>query len=115
VHPSRFCSLLARPAPDPRLESQHGRCLDVLWTIIRIIESAMPSDTQAQSDGAPLLRKPPGYHSYLLRFWEERSDELPTAVWRFSLEDPLTDQRYGFASFEALTDWLKTKMAAPEA
>ncbi len=74
----------------------------------------MVTDPQPPSDGAPLLRKPPGYHSYLLRFWEERSDESDVAVWRFSLEDPLTDQRYGFASLEALTEWLVTKMTVSD-
>ena len=74
----------------------------------------MATDPQAQSEGAPLLRKPPGYHSYLLRFWEERSDESDVAVWRFSLEDPLTDQRYGFASLEALTEWLVAKMTVSD-
>ncbi len=74
----------------------------------------MLTDPQPQPDNTPLLRKPPGYHSYLLRFWEERSDELPVAVWRFSLEDPLTDQRYGFASLEALMDFVKTKMTVPD-
>jgi hypothetical protein len=54
------------------------------------------------SDSAeqPLSLRPPQYHSYLLRFWEERGQQ--PSVWRFSLEDPQTDQRYGFASLEAL-------------
>jgi uncharacterized protein (TIGR02246 family) len=46
-------------------------------------------------------RASPRYRSYLLRFWQERScrgDEL--AVWRFSLEDPHTQVRHGFASLD---------------
>jgi hypothetical protein len=31
-------------------------------------------------------------------------------VWRFSLEDPLTGQRHGFASLKALTDWLSAEL-----
>ena len=47
--------------------------------------------------------KPPRYRSYLLMFWEERSqDPAATAVWRFRLEDPRTGKRRGFADLEAL-------------
>ncbi len=56
----------------------------------------------------PLTSKPPYYHSYLLRFWEERGHQ--PSVWRFSLEDPQTDQRYGFASLDALVHWLKAEL-----
>jgi hypothetical protein len=46
---------------------------------------------------------PPRYRSYLLRFWQERSTYLGgTSVWRFSLEDPHTGLRRGFANLEAL-------------
>ncbi len=58
-------------------------------------------------ENGSFLARPPGYHSYLLRFWEERSERLPLAVWRFSLEDPLTDQRYGFATLQALVQWIQ--------
>jgi hypothetical protein len=62
------------------------------------------------SDSAeqPLSLRPPQYHSYLLRFWEERGQQ--PSVWRFSLEDPQTDQRYGFASLEALMHWLRAEL-----
>lgn len=56
----------------------------------------------------PLTPKPPHYHSYLLRFWEERGHQ--PSVWRFSLEDPQTDERFGFASLEALTHWLEAEL-----
>jgi hypothetical protein len=72
------------------------------------------SDPRPEQEGFSFVGKPPNYHSYLLRFWEEHSDELPLTVWRFSLEDPLTDQRYGFASLEALVDWLKGKLRTSE-
>jgi hypothetical protein len=58
-----------------------------------------------------VIDKPPAYRSYLLRFWEERSEQPAMRVWRFSLEDPLTAQQHHFPSLEALTTWLKTEMA----
>ncbi|MGB8644914.1 MAG: hypothetical protein WCF84_06735 [Anaerolineae bacterium] len=61
-------------------------------------------------EDTPLVARPPGYHSYLLRFWEERSEQAPLTVWRFSLEDPLTDQRYGFPSLNALVEWVQTRI-----
>jgi hypothetical protein len=57
----------------------------------------------------------PVYRSYLLRFWEERGD-VPTApVWRFSLEDPQTTHRLGFASIAALADWLQSQISDADA
>jgi hypothetical protein len=47
---------------------------------------------------------PPRYEIYVLRCWQERSsdDDETVKVWRFSLEDPHTGQRQGFAGLEAL-------------
>ena len=50
---------------------------------------------------------PPEYHAYLLRFWEERGEQGTSAAWRFSLEDPQTGQRHGFADLASLTAWLE--------
>lgn len=60
-----------------------------------------------------ILDKPPRYQTYLLRCWQERSqqDEGLVVVWRFSLEDPRTGQRRGFASLEALLASLKTELS----
>ena len=56
--------------------------------------------------------KPPRYRSYLLTFWEERSqDPSVPVVWRFSLEDPHTGQRRGFADLGALIAALQREMA----
>ena len=56
--------------------------------------------------------KPPRYRSYLLTFWVERSQDPKTPkVWRFSLEDPHTGQRRGFASLEALVAALQQEMS----
>jgi hypothetical protein len=52
--------------------------------------------------------KPPRYRSYLLIFWEERThDPGVPAVWRFSLKDPHTGQRRGFASLETMVAFLR--------
>jgi len=64
------------------------------------------------ADTSSTFDKPPGYRSYLLRFWEERSEQPAAAVWRFSLEDPHTAQRHSFANLETLVIWLKVEMAA---
>ena len=48
--------------------------------------------------------RPPRYHAYLLRIWQEQVSE--TAVWRFSLEDPSSGQRVGFADLSALVAFL---------
>jgi hypothetical protein len=57
------------------------------------------------------LNKTPRYEAYLLRFWQEQrqNTRLP-AIWRFSLEDPHTGQRHGFATLEALFNFLQTQL-----
>ncbi len=67
-------------------------------------------EPKPDKDSPPLYDRPPRYHSYVLRFWEERSEELRVTIWRFSLEDPLTNQRYGFADLPALVEWVKAKI-----
>jgi hypothetical protein len=54
-----------------------------------------------------MLKNPPQYHSYLLRFWRESS-------WRFTLENPHTGERKGFGSFEALMAFLKEEVKDEE-
>ncbi|MCL4303891.1 MAG: hypothetical protein KJ077_49870 [Anaerolineae bacterium] len=58
-----------------------------------------------------LFDKPPRYRSYLLTFWEERSQN-PAAprVWRFSLQDPHSGRRYGFGSMSEMTTFLQTEL-----
>ena len=50
----------------------------------------------------------PRYHTYLLRCWQEQStqDHETVNTWRFSLEDPQTGQRRGFANLETLLNAL---------
>lgn len=82
------------------------RSLDDLWTI------TLYDDDQAMTThDSPVFDKPPGYRSYLLRFWEERSEQPAVSLWRFSLEDPRTAQRQSFANLEALIEWLQTETA----
>ena len=50
--------------------------------------------------------KPGSYRSYLLRLWVEGESRS----WRFSLEDPHTEERLGFANLERLTEFLKELM-----
>ena len=59
--------------------------------------------------------KPPRYRSYLLSFWEERSQDPDTpVVWRFSLQDPRTGQRRGFASIERVMASLRRELTRGE-
>ena len=44
------------------------------------------------------------YLAYLLRIWQIKDAEQLT--WRASLEDPHTGERQGFATFEALIEFL---------
>ena len=63
-------------------------------------------DTMAQpNDPAPR------YQSYLLRCWEVRSQHPDQpATWRFSLQDPQTEQKRGFADLEELVDFLRFEL-----
>lgn len=57
-----------------------------------------------------LVPRPPHYHSYLLRFWEERGETADTQIWRFMLQDPQTKERFGFADLDALVTWIQLKI-----
>ena len=57
------------------------------------------------------LGRVPRYCAYLLRCWEapdRGSDLLP--AWRYSLEDPHSGARRGFASLEALVTHLRADL-----
>jgi len=63
------------------------------------------------------LTRPLQYRSYLLRCWEERPppDQAPGRAasmgrWRFSLEDPHSGARLGFADFDQLIAYLSNQM-----
>jgi hypothetical protein len=51
------------------------------------------------------------YQVYVLRSWQEGPPSSgEAAVWRFSLEDPTTRQRRGFADLESLMSFLAGQM-----
>ena len=66
----------------------------------------------AHVDG--LVPRPPHYHSYLLRFWEERGETDTARIWRFMLQDPQTEERYGFAGLDAMVVWIQEKTILQE-
>jgi hypothetical protein len=54
---------------------------------------------------------PPRYCAYLLRCWQEQSlVHVGRTAWRFSLEDPHTGERRGFATWEAVVAFLEAKL-----
>ena len=58
-----------------------------------------------------MAQEQPDYLSYLLRLWrvsgDARSHREGKAVWRASLKNPQTRERKGFASLDALFDFLR--------
>ncbi len=60
-----------------------------------------------QGPDTPVLR------AYMLRFWKVRSlDPQRPSAWRFSLEDPHTRERMGFADLDALISFLQAETAS---
>ncbi len=58
-----------------------------------------------------MFDKAPRHRTYLLTFWEERSqDPDAPVVWRFSLKDPHTGLRRGFASLAAMVAFLRKEL-----
>ena len=62
-----------------------------------------------------MTERRPDYFSYLLRLWRvtggvstQAGEER--ALWRASLQDPLTDERVNFASLEDLVAYLRRQM-----
>ena len=53
------------------------------------------------------------YLSYMVRCWQEPSVHAgrETRVWRFSLQNPRTNERRGFATLEALLVSLQAELA----
>lgn len=66
----------------------------------------------AHVDG--LVPRPPQYHSYLLRFWEERGETDTARIWRFMLQDPQTEERFGFGDLDAMVVWIQEKTILQE-
>jgi hypothetical protein len=51
--------------------------------------------------------EPKPYLAYMLRLWRERGEG--GTAWRAMLESPHTGERHGFASLEALFEFLKQR------
>ena len=51
------------------------------------------------------------YQAYMLRLWQDQDETNP--VWRASLESPHTGERQGFASLDALFDYLRQRVDQP--
>jgi hypothetical protein len=62
------------------------------------------------------LKKTPRYLSYVVRCWQERSVHAgrEIMVWRFSLQNPRTNQQRGFATLESLLVSLQAELADDE-
>ena len=74
--------------------------------------------TRGQDTPNPMsiFDQPPRYRSYLLTCWEERSrDPGAPDLWRFSLKDPNTGQRRGFADLEEMLVFLRGELAGGQA
>ena len=54
--------------------------------------------------------KPPASHSYWLKCWREETAPGGESIWRFSLENPHTRERLGFAGLSALTRFLREQV-----
>lgn len=51
------------------------------------------------------------YQAYMLRCWAEPSAQPDhPMIWRFSIQDPHTGERRGFATFESLMEFLRQKL-----
>lgn len=68
-------------------------------------------------EAAKLLHDtPPRYHAFMLRCWEVRTPAGEGPVtWRFSLEDPETRERFGFADMEAFLAFLNDTLVGSPA
>ena len=51
---------------------------------------------------------------YWFKCWRENLSSDENAVWRFSLEDPHTGERVGFASLEGVLTYVKIALAESE-
>jgi hypothetical protein len=58
-----------------------------------------------------IVDQPPRYRFWVLACWEEESgDPQVRTRWRFSLQDPRTGRRRGFADLEALMAALRRQL-----
>ncbi len=61
-------------------------------------------------DRRPETNRP---RAYMLRFWKVGSvDSHTIPTWRFSLEDPHSGEKLGFADLQALIAFLQAELAS---
>jgi hypothetical protein len=68
----------------------------------------------ARRGGYAMGQRPddPPTRAYMLRFWKVGSPaQLRPPTWRFSLQDPHTGERLGFADLASLISFLEAEMA----
>jgi len=58
-----------------------------------------------------MTTQPERYLAFMLRLWQVDGEGRPT--WRASLESPRTGERHGFASLEALYEFLREQTGGP--
>ncbi|HEY9661930.1 MAG TPA: hypothetical protein V6C65_26035 [Allocoleopsis sp.] len=51
------------------------------------------------------------YRTYVIRCWEEPRSQAGISIYRFSLEIPVTGERFGFTCSEDLINALETALA----
>jgi hypothetical protein len=56
-----------------------------------------------------MFEKPPHYYTFILRFWQERSERSGEPAWRFTLYDPAQEVRYGFNTLPELVSFLQKR------
>ncbi len=63
-----------------------------------------------------ILKRTSRYLSYVIGCWQERSVHAgrEIKVWRFSLQNPRTNQRRGFATLESLLISLQAELTDDE-
>ncbi len=54
--------------------------------------------------------KPTNYHAFVLRCWVDPARRADSDAYRFSLEDPHTGERYGFAGLGSLVEFLRAQL-----
>jgi hypothetical protein len=84
--------------------------------MVRYTTAHRISQKGAQVKRQDIPQKTSRYRSYVVRCWQEHSVHAgrEKKVWRFSLQDPRTDQRRGFATLEALLVSLQEDLADDE-
>jgi hypothetical protein len=87
--------------------------IHALGTMVCYTAANSISQKGVQVKRKDIPQKAARYLSYVVRCWQEPSVHAgrETRVWRFSVQDPRTNQRRGFATLEALLVALQAELA----